>query len=214
MKDSKRYHTILVMDDEERLRKTLGKSLRDQDRETLTAASPEDALALLKTRNIDLVITDLAMPGMEGTKLLKEIKKASPDVKMIVITGYPSTMSVKEAGELGVNHYLQKPFDLAELKSIVIEQLAAGIHPGGNSKPDGRPWHVGILDPRKGEACSEPWHLKTRPPTSWQRRSRLGGSEGRRPIEGIPQDEEFVVREGEANLELFSSTEFRKHLAR
>ncbi len=126
-------HTMLIVDDEERLRKGLARSLAHGTRRTLTAASGEEALSLLKGRKIDLVITDLVMPGMDGMTLVGNIKSTAPSTKMIIITAYGSAESMQEAEELGVACYLAKPFDLSRLKSSVNELLAGEILPRGES---------------------------------------------------------------------------------
>lgn len=126
MSDTHETQAILIVEDEERLRKALERSLRQENCETLTAASAEEALGLLKERKIDLVITDLVMPGMDGMALVRSIKETFPQMKMIIITAYGSAESMEEAEELEVACYLAKPFDLSHLKSTVNELLLAG----------------------------------------------------------------------------------------
>lgn len=118
--------TILIVDDEERLRRGLARSLGREDRRTLTAASGEEALGLLKGRKVDLVITDLVMPGIDGMTLVRDIKRTVPGIEVIIITAYGSAESMKEAEELGVACYLAKPFDLSDLKSRVDACLSGG----------------------------------------------------------------------------------------
>jgi len=122
-------HIILIVDDEERLRKGLARSLAHENRRTLTAASGEEALSLLKGRKIDLVITDLVMPGMDGMTLVGNIRSTAPSTRIIIITAYGSAESIQEAEELGVACYLAKPFDLSRLKSSVNGLLAGEISP-------------------------------------------------------------------------------------
>ena len=118
--------TVLVVDDEERLRKGLARSLGQEGRRALAAASGDQALDLLKSERVDLVVTDLVMPGMDGMTLVRNIRDADPGVKVIVMTAYGSTSSMQEAEELGVASYLAKPFALSSLKSVVDELLADG----------------------------------------------------------------------------------------
>ena len=131
-------HTILIVDDEERLRKALGRSLSQEGHQTLAAASAEEALGLLNEREIDLVITDLVMTGMDGIALVKRIKHTEPGMKVIIITAYGSAESMQEAEELGVACYLAKPFDLSYLKSIVNALLPAGKTPELSCEPPSR----------------------------------------------------------------------------
>ncbi len=118
--------TILIVDDEERLRRALQRSLRQGNWQTKSAASGEEALGLLKQQRIDLVITDLVMPGMDGMSLVRNIKRTVSSTKVILLTAYGSAESMEEAEALGVDCYLEKPFDLAYLKSRVNELLPAG----------------------------------------------------------------------------------------
>ncbi len=90
------------------------------------AASGEEALAVLATSRIDLMITDLVMPGMDGLALVRRLKRIAPATRVIIITAYGSAESMAEAEALGVSCYLAKPFDLSALKSKVNELLGAG----------------------------------------------------------------------------------------
>ncbi len=137
MSGPRETHTILIVDDKERLRKGLARSLSGESRRTLTAASGEEALALSKGRKIDLVITDLVMPGMDGMALIRNIKSTMPGIEAIIITAYGSAESMQEAEELGVACYLEKPFDLSDLKSRVNE-LLTGKDEGGRMKDEVR----------------------------------------------------------------------------
>ena len=118
-------HTILIVDDEVRLRKALERSFRQEGYQTLAAASGEEALALLKKEKVDLVIADLVMPGMDGISLVRTIRGSDPGMKVIILTAYGSAESMAEAEALGVAHYLTKPFDLFHLKSRVKMLLKA-----------------------------------------------------------------------------------------
>jgi DNA-binding response OmpR family regulator len=123
-------HTILIVDDQKRLRKGLARSLSQGAFRTLTAASGEDALRLLEKRKVDLVITDLVMPGMDGMTLVRNIRKSTRHVEVVIITAYGSAESMQEAEKLGVAHYLAKPFDLPDLKSKVKELLGRRMEEG------------------------------------------------------------------------------------
>ena len=118
-------HTILIVDDEERLRKALGRSLAGEQLKTLTADSAEQALKLLAKKRVDLVITDLVMPNMDGMALVRRIRQRKSNTKIIIITAYGSDESMQEAETLGVSAYLAKPFDLSDLKSRVNDLLQA-----------------------------------------------------------------------------------------
>ena len=125
MASTGKMHTILIVDDEERLRKALERSFRREGYQTRAAASGEEALALLQTEKVDLVIADLVMPGMDGMSLVRAIRGSDPGMKVIILTAYGSAESMAEAKVLGVAHYLTKPFDLSHLKSRVKMLLKA-----------------------------------------------------------------------------------------
>ncbi len=137
MQALQKARSILIVDDEERLRKSLRRSLLQENYATLTAASEAEALRILDENRIDLVITDLFMPGMGGMALIRRIKSLLPAIKIVIITAYGSAASVREAEELGVDGYLTKPFDLAGLRAKVNELLA-----GGTSAPPRRERHA------------------------------------------------------------------------
>jgi len=121
-----KVHTLLIVDDEERLRKAMERSFRQEGYQTWTAASGEEALTLLRgEKKVDLVITDLVMPGMDGMALVRAIRDFDPGMKVIVLTAYGSDESMAEAEALGVAYYLSKPFDLFHLKSRVKRLLKA-----------------------------------------------------------------------------------------
>jgi len=118
-------HALLIVDDEERLRKAMERSFRQDGYRIRTAASGEDALAVLQAEKVDLVITDLVMPGMDGMALVRAIRSSDPGMKVMVLTAYGSAESMAEAEALKVAYYLTKPFDLFHLKSRVRKLLKA-----------------------------------------------------------------------------------------
>ncbi len=80
--------TILLVDDEEGIRKVLGISLQDVGYEVLTAANGEEALGIFRAKKPDIVLTDIKMPGMDGIELLQRIKRESADTEVIMLTGH------------------------------------------------------------------------------------------------------------------------------
>jgi two-component system, response regulator, stage 0 sporulation protein F len=134
MVSSGKTHTILIVDDEERLRKALERSFRQEGYQTRAATSGEEALALLQKEKVDLLIADLVMPGMDGMTLVRSVRGFDPGMKVIILTAYGSAESMAEAEALGVAHYLTKPFDLFHLKSRVKMLLKApGVWSGQGS---------------------------------------------------------------------------------
>jgi len=102
---------VLMVDDEEKFRSTTEKILQRKGFQTVLAASGEEAVDKLDEQP-DVVILDVKMPGMDGHQTLKEIKKRSPDVPVIMLTGHGALPSAKEALEKGAFDYLTKPCDI------------------------------------------------------------------------------------------------------
>lgn len=101
--------TALVVDDDEAvLRVTMGYLVRGGFN-VLGAHGGEDALARLRERTVDLVVTDLRMPGMNGLELIRNIRKTQPKLPVVVATGHSTEAMAIEALNLGVSAYLRKP---------------------------------------------------------------------------------------------------------
>lgn len=116
---------ILVVDDEEDILWSLKEFLvnKDLEAQVVTAASGEEALEKLARKRIDLVITDIKMPGMSGLDLLVEIKNRFPYISVIVMTAFPSSEFKREALLKGGIYFVEKPFDIKALRDKVIEAL-------------------------------------------------------------------------------------------
>ncbi len=119
---------VLVVDDEEdmlwMLQRNLNKGM--QDVEILAAKSGEEALALLSDTSVNLVITDINMPGMNGLDLLIEINNRFPATGVIIMTAYPSNAYKNKAMMSGSLRFIEKPFDIKEVRTIVEEVLKGG----------------------------------------------------------------------------------------
>jgi predicted regulator of Ras-like GTPase activity (Roadblock/LC7/MglB family)/DNA-binding response OmpR family regulator len=119
---------VLVVDDEEdmlwMLQRNLNKGMENV--EILAAKSGEEALALLSDRSVDLVITDINMPGMSGLDLLVEINNQFPGTGVIIMTAYPSNAYENKAMMSGSLRFIEKPFDIKEVRAIVEEVLKSG----------------------------------------------------------------------------------------
>ncbi|MBA3014759.1 MAG: sigma-54-dependent Fis family transcriptional regulator [Desulfobulbaceae bacterium] len=108
-------HTILIVDDEPNYQIVLGEFLKDEGFETMTADNGQQALDLVKNNDINLVITDMQMPGMDGFALLQAIKEFSGTIPVIMITAYGEVEKAVRAMQLGAFNYLTKPFNTEEL---------------------------------------------------------------------------------------------------
>jgi DNA-binding response OmpR family regulator len=102
---------VLMVDDEEKFRSTTEKILQRKGFDTVLAASGEEAIDKLD-ENPNVVILDVKMPGMDGHQALEEIKKHSPDLPVIMLTGHGALPSAKEALQKGAFDYLAKPCDI------------------------------------------------------------------------------------------------------
>ncbi len=114
--------TILVVDDEAGPRESLRMILKPLY-EVHTASNGQEALRLIQDKDIDVVTLDLNMPGLSGIEVLKEIRKLKPDTEVIVITGYGTLNNAHEAIRLGAGDFISKPFDVAEIISIVAKSF-------------------------------------------------------------------------------------------
>ena len=112
---------IMLVDDEERFLSTTKKLLLKKGLEVLTAASGPEALELLRTHNIHVVILDVKMPGMDGMETLKAIKHTYPLVEVIMLTGHATVESAIDGLKSGAMDYLMKPADMDDLISKAEE---------------------------------------------------------------------------------------------
>ena len=120
--------TILLVDDDPSVRKIVADMLERSGYGALAAADGESALAALRERSeIDLVITDHRMPGMDGLTLVRRIKERSPGLPVVVMTGYGDLESYLCATGLGVVRYIAKPVGLRALMQTVRDALAEGV---------------------------------------------------------------------------------------
>lgn len=110
---------ILIVDDEENTRIGLSKLLSQEGFEVESAANGDDALNLLNHHKVNLVISDINMPGMNGLAFLRELSRKFPSTNVIMITAYGGVESYLEAMNLGAYEYLHKPVRLEELRSVM-----------------------------------------------------------------------------------------------
>ncbi|MBW2438628.1 MAG: response regulator [Desulfobacterales bacterium] len=106
---------VMLVDDEKDFVEMLGLRLTDAGEIVTPAHSGRECLELLEEKDIDVVILDILMPGMDGIATLKEIKKTYPLVEVIMLTGHGTTESAVQGMKLGAFDYLLKPADFGEL---------------------------------------------------------------------------------------------------
>ena len=119
----RRHGKILVVDDERSMRELLMIVLRREGHQVLLAEDGPTAVAQLEREPIDVLISDIKMPGMSGVDVLREAKRIDPDIVGIMVTAYASTETAVEALRQGAYDYLTKPFDVEELKAKVRNAL-------------------------------------------------------------------------------------------
>ncbi len=107
---------VLLVDDEQPFIDTMTKRLSKRNLKVLSCLDGESALEKLdKNRNLDVVILDVKMPGMDGVETLQEIKKSYPLIEVVMLTGHATVESAVEGMKLGAFDYLMKPCDIDEL---------------------------------------------------------------------------------------------------
>ncbi|MDI6775801.1 MAG: response regulator [Syntrophales bacterium] len=106
---------ILIVDDEERFRTTLGKRLTERELDVVTVGSGIEAIDEVKHRLYDVIILDIKMPGLDGIETLAEIKKINSVIEVILLTGHASVDSAVEGMRLGAYDYVLKPCDIEQL---------------------------------------------------------------------------------------------------
>jgi sodium-dependent dicarboxylate transporter 2/3/5 len=119
---------VLIVDDEKEFRESLSERLKVRGYENLTLPDGEDALKVTRMdRDIDVVILDRKMPGLQGEQVLKEIKSYRPEIQVIMLTGHGTTESAMAVGRLDAFSYVQKPCELEKLIGIIEEARKATV---------------------------------------------------------------------------------------
>jgi DNA-binding response OmpR family regulator len=114
---------ILIVDDEKNIRLTMSKALEYLETEISTAVDGEEALQKIKEKDYGVILLDLKLPGMDGLKVLKEVRDIRPDILVIIVTAYGTIDSAVEAMKLGAVDYIQKPFAPKEIRELVAKVI-------------------------------------------------------------------------------------------
>lgn len=127
-----RKKRILIVDDEEDLTWILSRRLgRDtDDLEIHCANSGHHALDVLKKNRIDLLVTDLRMPGIDGIELVSRVKHQYPKTSVIVMTAYGTVDAKKALDKIGIMGYIEKPFEFDEFRKMIHQNLTGVFHAG------------------------------------------------------------------------------------
>jgi two-component system, NtrC family, response regulator PilR len=138
---------ILIVDDDELIRKFLNDFFVDLNYEVVTAENGEDALQKFTPLSFDIVISDLVMPDLNGLELLKEIKARDDKILFFLITGYPTLETAVEAIKNGAYDYIVKPFNLEDLRIKVERAITNSQLKSSLKKVSGILWALIISVP-------------------------------------------------------------------
>lgn len=119
----RRVPVILIVDDDKDIRETLSAILQSKGYQLANAASAGEAIEKARNQRFDLILIDIKLPDMEGTRLLSHFQKTAPETLKIMMTGYPSARNAAEALNIGANSYLTKPVDPDNLLETIESKL-------------------------------------------------------------------------------------------
>jgi DNA-binding NtrC family response regulator len=129
------FPRILIVDDEPDILDVCARTLRRNGFQVITASDAQTARILMQAEAIDLLITDIRMPGESGISLLQSVHELAPTLPLMIITGYPDTPAVDAALDLNVKSFIVKPFDLPDFVSEVRRSLK--IKTADTAAPEG-----------------------------------------------------------------------------
>ncbi len=115
--------SILIVDDDEVIRATLSDVFRKKDYEVFAVGSGEEVLSTIKKNIVDLILLDMRLPDVDGLEVLKRIKEFDTEILVIIMTAYSDVETAVTAMKSGAYHYINKPFELEELKLLVEKGL-------------------------------------------------------------------------------------------
>ncbi len=115
---------VLVVDDEPKMQRVLEILLKRKGHDVICVGSGEQALVELQSSPVDLIISDLRMPGMSGIDLLKAVRAMASDVPVIILTAFGTVETAVEAMKVGACEYIVRPFDVDALELSIDRVLA------------------------------------------------------------------------------------------
>ena len=124
---------VLVVDDNGRARQSMADVLAAAGHEVAGSASAIEALKVVAERDYDLIITDLQMPGMDGLAFIRALAERRVEAQIVMVTAFASVASAVEAMRYGAFDYIEKPFDVEQLESLVARALRHGAKVGRRS---------------------------------------------------------------------------------
>jgi DNA-binding NtrC family response regulator len=118
-----KHARILVVDDDESIRTVLTAVLQEKGYAVDTAGSGNEGIEKTKTSFYNLALVDIRLPDMEGTQVLAKMNETAPEIRKIILTGYPSVQNAVDALNKGAHAYIMKPFDMDNVLRTMEEQL-------------------------------------------------------------------------------------------
>lgn len=117
-------HTLLIVDDDENILKSIKRTFMDDNYDILTATSGQEGMTILKNHNVDLVVSDQKMPGMSGVEFLEAVKKSYPEILTIMLTAHADIeIAIKAINEAGIYKFILKPWDNFDLRITIKRAL-------------------------------------------------------------------------------------------
>jgi len=115
--------SLLIVDDDEAMRDTLSDVLKKKGYEVSVASSGNDALLAIRKNIVDLIVLDMRLPDLDGIEVLKRVKEFDTEILVIMMTAYSDVQTAVSAMKSGAYHYINKPFELEELKLLIEKGL-------------------------------------------------------------------------------------------
>jgi len=125
---------VLIIEDELPLIKVLRRIISDMGHEVLVATDGQQGLSLAHNENVDIITSDLQLPGEpSGLDLIRSLRKARPTCPIIIVSGYPSTEIISDCENLGVIDFLTKPFEVTFVREVINSALNIRSTPDGTN---------------------------------------------------------------------------------
>jgi DNA-binding NtrC family response regulator len=115
---------LLIVDDEKLVRWSIQQSMLKEEFSVTSAADGQEALDKLAQEHFDVIITDFVMPGLNGIEMARRAKELRPEAKIIMMTAFGSALDKAEAAKAGITSFIDKPFMISEVKSVVSRLLS------------------------------------------------------------------------------------------
>ena len=157
---------VLVVDDDVIVRESFKRVLTDAGYSVCTARNGHAALAACSSEPFDVMLADLKMQEMDGLEVTRRVKRAHPQVQVLIVTGYPTQQSAREARGLGVFDYLNKPVAPDRLSAVTAAALAAPVPRMASTVHDAMPVPEEVAQPDAPAARLEEAEIETGAPRS------------------------------------------------